>query len=277
MNKQLTGELTSAISPLSPIALVDLDDTLFQTHRRIQPQADFKVVTVDKQGEPLAYMNPVQQQFVQWLLQSTDVIPITARSVEALSRVHLSFHFGAVCSHGGTVLNADQTVNQDWQNHMQHALADYQVRLYRLIEALQATAQTFGSIRTWVVEEQGLGLYVVAKQNTENDNPYAPVFLPELLNALNPALVDGFYFHLNGNNLAFIPEPVSKANAVKFLLQQQNLQQRAIIGFGDSLSDAAFLNQCHWWGMPNHSQLNRWVQRNLTEQYAQEGYYGDYK
>jgi hypothetical protein len=52
-------------------------------------------------------MNPIQQHFVQWLLHSTHLIPVTARSAEALSRVHLPFQYGAVCSHGGTVLNAD--------------------------------------------------------------------------------------------------------------------------------------------------------------------------
>lgn len=261
----------------APIAFIDLDDTLFQTHRRIVPQADFKMVTTDKAGQPLAYMTPIQQQFAQWLLHSADVIPVTARSVEALSRVDLPFRFGAVCSHGGTILNADQTVNQDWQVHMQETLAADQERMQHLMDTLQQIASQFGSIRTWIVEEQGLGLYVVAKQNTDHEHPQAPIFLPELLHALAPEITQGFYFHLNGNNLAFIPDKVSKAAAVKFLIQQQHLQQRAIIGFGDSLSDVAFLDQCHWWGMPNHSQLNRWVQSNLTEQYKQQGYYGDYK
>jgi hydroxymethylpyrimidine pyrophosphatase-like HAD family hydrolase len=273
----MTNFLFDAQDIATPLMLVDLDDTLFQTHRRIVPQADFKMVTTDKQGQALAYMNPIQQHFVQWLLHSTDLIPVTARSAEALSRVHLPFHHGAVCSHGGTVLDADLGVNQAWHVQMQQALAPYQARQQALMEVVQQQAVHFGSIRTWMVEEQGLGLYVVAKQNTENDNPYAPNFLPELLNSLSPDVLDGFYFHLNGNNLALIPKPVSKANAARFLLQQFASQQRPILGFGDSLSDVEFLNLCHWWGMPNHSQLNRWVKHNLTQQYKQEGYYGDYQ
>lgn len=261
---------------LTPVSLVDLDDTLFQTHHRITPKADFKAVTLDKDGQPLAYMNPTQQNFVSWLLQSTHVIPVTARSVEALSRVQLPFNYGAVCAHGGTVLNADMSVNQEWQVHMHTVLAAYQDKQLQLIDRLQHSALAFGSIRTWVVEEQGLGLYVVAKQNIVQSSAAATTFLPQLLHTLDPDLLSGFYFHLNGNNLALIPQPVSKANAVKFLLKQQDLQQRPVLGLGDSLSDVAFLNHCHWWGMPQHSQLNRWVQYNLTEQYAKEGYYGDY-
>ena len=183
----------------TPLMLVDLDDTLFQTHRRITPEADFKMVTTDKQGQALAYMNPIQQHFVQWLFHSTHVIPVTARCAEALSRVHLPFQYGAVCSHGGTVLNADLSVNAEWHGEMQQALQPYQTRQEALIEAVQQHSRHFGSIRTWVVEDQGLGLYVVAKQNTENDNPYAPNFLPQLLNGLDANLLSGFYFHLNGN------------------------------------------------------------------------------
>ena len=175
------------------------------------------------------------------------------------------------------MLNADLSVNAEWHGEMQQALQPYQTRQEALIEAVQQHSRHFGSIRTWVVEDQGLGLYVVAKQNTENDNPYAPNFLPQLLNSLDVNLLSGFYFHLNGNNLALIPQPVSKANAARFLLQQLGAQQRPILGYGDSLSDVEFLNLCHWWGMPNHSQLNRWVKHNLTQQYKQEGYYGDYQ
>ena len=43
----------------TPLMLVDLDDTLFQTHRRITPEADFKMVTTDKQGQALAQMHPI--------------------------------------------------------------------------------------------------------------------------------------------------------------------------------------------------------------------------
>ena len=141
--------------------------------------------------------------------------------------------------------------------------------LFGLFVRLWVGAGSYPDIWRWEAQ--------IDKQNTENDNPYAPNFLPELLNTLSPDILDGFYFHLNGNNLALIPAPVSKANAARFLLQQFASLQRPVLGYGDSLSDVAFLNLCHWWGMPNHSQLNRWVTHNLTQQYKQEGYYGDYQ
>ena len=273
---QITQHFEQQKQFLTPLALVDLDDTLFQTHRRITPKPDFEVVTTDKAGQPLAFMTAVQQNFVRWLMASCQVIPVTARSVEALLRVHIHFSHGAICSHGGTILNPDLSVNAAWQAHMEQVLSDYQQRQHHLMHALQEAAASLGSIRTWIVQEQDVGLYVVAKQNIDPDAVAQPLFLPELLERLNQKVLDGFYFHLNGNNLAFIPKPVSKANAAQFLLEQRADQDRPIIGFGDSLSDVAFLSQCHWWGIPKQSQLERWVHRNIDQQYQTHGYFGDY-
>ena len=107
--------------------------------------------------------------------------------------------------------------------------------------------------------------------------PHCPDLLPTLLKSIDQDLLTGFYFHLNGNNLALIPEPVSKANAVEFLLNKLDLKARPVIGFGDSLSDMAFLSNCHWWGMPQKSQIGRWANSELNKQYALNGYYGEYE
>ena len=64
-----------------PLIFVDLDDTLFQTNRKSPPTPLHKIATLDQFGEPLSYMLPKQQIFVNWLLASADVIPVTARSV----------------------------------------------------------------------------------------------------------------------------------------------------------------------------------------------------
>lgn len=262
---------------VEPVCLIDLDDTLFQTHRRLKPSDEFKVATIDREGQPLAFMTPIQQNFAHWILNNTLTIPVTARSVEALSRVNFDFEHGAVCSHGGTILNPDKTINQEWHEHIEQVLAEYQPRFETLIEALNSKSEGLGSFRSWIVKDQGTGLYLVAKQNTENGEPHCPDLLPTLLKSIDQDLLTGFYFHLNGNNLALIPEPVSKANAVEFLLNKLDLKARPVIGFGDSLSDMAFLSNCHWWGMPQQSQIGRWANSELNKQYALNGYYGEYE
>ncbi|MFB2579477.1 hypothetical protein ACEYX6_10095 [Acinetobacter sp. c2-A9] len=265
------------MSNTRPIILVDLDDTLFQTYRRITPTADFKAVTVDKHGETLAYMNPKQQKFVDWLWSSGKVLAVTARSPEALSRVHLPFEHGAVCSHGGTVLNADGTVNADYQQLMVQQLDRYKDKFEQLMQAVLDTAKCFGSVRSWIVEEQNLQLYLVVKQN--DTDGHTGLFLMDLLHALPQEVLDGFYCHANGNNLAIIPNPVSKANAAAFLLKQvlKVDEQDLILGYGDSLSDVAFLQMCDWWGVPQLSQINRFVSHHVSDEYQKQGYFGDYR
>lgn len=108
-----------------PLALVDLDDTLFQTARKMPEGLPRVTATLDIEGQPNGYMSTVQHSLAHWLLSTTDVIPVTARSVEAFSRVQLPFMHGAVCSHGGVILGPDGKLDEEWQARMSDVLADY--------------------------------------------------------------------------------------------------------------------------------------------------------
>lgn len=259
---------------IKPYIFVDLDDTLFQTNRRCSPNDDFTIATLDKSGNPLSFMNPKQKLFVEWMYQTSRLIAVTARSVEALSRVKMTFNHGAVCSHGGTVLNADGSVDQQWHAQVELLLTPYQQLLQQLIEGLQQAAQPLGSIRTWIVEENGLGLYAVAKQNDVSET--SPLFLKQLIHALPAEYQSQFYIHCNGNNLAIIPKVISKAAAVRYIQQHKlsDIQNSFLLGFGDSLSDLEFLAECDWLGLPKSSQTHQWVTHHLGHDYQQKGYFG---
>jgi hypothetical protein len=271
MNNNLMNQNEPAHGLQKPIALVDLDDTLFQTPKHIPRDLLPHVATFDKQGEPLSFMTDIQRQFCHWLLASTDLIAVTARSVEALSRVQLSFVHGAVCAHGAAILCPDGTLDREWHALMVEQLTPYQSRLTDLVSHIMQIAAA-NSIRAWIVEEEDLGIYVVVKQQSPT-----PFILKNLLMQIDPALLDGFYMHMNGNNLALLPTPVSKTHAVKFLLAKINANnQRVVLGWGDSLSDIGFLQMCHWWGMPQRSQVGQWLDSALTDHVNSEGGY-DYR
>lgn len=253
-----------------PLAFVDLDDTLFQTHRKQQPSEQHKLATTDKNGQPLSYMRPKQQIFVNWLLDSAEAIPVTARSVEALQRVHIPFQHGAICSHGGTIIAPDQSLDLEWLEIQKQAVEQLNHLLVELPDALNDYAKNLGSIRTWTVEENGLKIYTVAKQN-EPDS----LFLDQLIQYLPADVLEKCYVHINGNNLAIIPKHVSKQKAVEFFIQKYDPQsERAIVGWGDSLSDAGFLACCDWFGMPKNSQLDRFLTTNLANDYDTKGFLG---
>lgn len=241
-----------------PLALVDLDDTLFQTARKMPEGTPRFVATLDVEGQPNGYMSTVQQSLVEWLLSSTDVVPVTARSVEAFSRVQLPFKNGAVCSHGGVILSADGKLDQEWQARMSDVLSSYQARLPLLSEATLAIGKELGiSLRGWVVEEEGLRHYVVTKHNESDDSVLQTV----LAEVQARGLLEGMHIHANSNNLAFLPQGLSKQVAVQELLRRDRAAhgERPVLGFGDSITDLPFMGECHMWATPARSQLAKLV------------------
>ena len=253
-----------------PLVFVDLDDTLFQTNRKQQPTPQHKLATTDKNGQPLSYMRPKQQIFVSWLLESTEVIPVTARSVEGLQRVRLPFQHGAICSHGGTIIGPDQKIDLEWLEIQKKASEQLNGILNDLADALHDYAQSLGSIRTWTLKENDLAIYTVAKQNTPDS-----LFLDQMVQYLPAHILEHCYVHINGNNLAIIPKHISKQKAVEFFLQKYNPNhERAIVGWGDSLSDAGFLTCCDWFGMPKNSQLDKFLTQSLINDHETKGFLG---
>lgn len=237
-----------------PLVLVDLDDTLFQTARKMPESAARHPASFDVQGAVSGYQNDVQQALLHWLLSSTDVVPVTARSAEAFNRVKLAFSGPAICSHGGLILNPDRTVDQHWHAVMSDVLTPFHERLPLLCETALGLGQVLGvSLRGWVVEEADQRHYVVIKHNDGADAD-----LLRLLEALRErGLLEGMHSHSNGNNLALLPVGLSKRVAVQhYLARDRKLNgERPVLGFGDSITDLGFMNLCHFWATPARSQL----------------------
>ena len=247
------------MSSKRPLILIDLDDTLFQTARKMPEGSARHTATLDVDGQPNGYMSAMQKTFVEWLLESADVVPVTARSVEAYSRVQLPFVAGAVCSHGGVILQPDGTLDRDWHGQMTEMLAAYQSRLPALSAATLAIGEEMGfSLRGWVVEEQGLLNYVVTKHNESDDSVLQKV----LAEVQARGLVEGMHIHGNGNNLAFLPNGLAKRHAVEELLRRDRAAhgERPVLGFGDSVTDLGFMNECNFWATPANSQLAKVVE-----------------
>ncbi|UNM17721.1 trehalose phosphatase [Pseudomonas sp. ArH3a] len=247
------------MSSKRPLILIDLDDTLFQTARKMPEGCARHTATLDIDGRPNGYMSAVQKTFVEWLLESADVVPVTARSVEAYSRVQLPFVAGAVCSHGGVILQPDGALDQDWHGQMTELLAAYQSRLPALSAATLAIGQEMGfSLRGWVVEEQGLLNYVVTKHNESDDSVLQKV----LAEVQARGLLEDMHIHGNGNNLAFLPNGLAKRHAVQELLRRDQAVngERPVLGFGDSVTDLGFMNECNFWATPANSQLAKVVE-----------------
>ena len=255
-----------------PLVFVDLDDTLFQTHRKQKPTALYNVATTDISGQPLSYTNPKQQVFVNWLMQTTEMVAVTARSVDGFKRVQLPFQHGAICSHGGTILGKDLEVDREWLDLKIQANQELKLVLHEVESIFHdyAKATDLGTLRTWTLSENGLEIYAVAKQNDPTT-----LVLDQLVQQIPQHLLAHCYIHINGNNLAIIPNHISKQKAVEFFIEKYDPHhERVILGWGDSLSDAGFLSCCDWFGMPKNSQLDKFLNQNLSQDQDTKGYLG---
>lgn len=247
-----------------PLIFVDLDDTLFQTAHKMPDGLPRIPVTTDIDGRPNGYMSKVQHMFLHWLLDCADVVPVTARSVEAYRRVRLPFVRGAICSHGGTLLGPEGSCDREWRMRMSRILQPFHDRLPALSEEVLLLGEALGySLRSWVVAEDGLRHYAVTKHNESDDTLLADV----LARVQSQGLLAGMWVHRNGNNLAFLPSGLSKQAAVQeWLRRDRSVRgERPVIGLGDSISDLGFMDLCHLWATPSGSQLAGVVEKLLCD------------
>ena len=262
-----------------PYALMDLDDTLFQTQRKVDawnvPTAEpehLVCATVNKKGEPLSFMSQRQAAFVNWLFASTDLIVVTARDRSEIKRVKLPFNNWQVLTHGAIILTSDGALLNNWQQQMYKALTPIQDKLHQLTELLDHPFNTLfdGLVLTPHIDsfshgsssnnDTNLTVYLAIKHAQKDHQVLAE--LAQQLPALIPDFDAHFYVHVNANNLAILPHAVHKHHAVKFLLDNHLDKNRPSFGFGDSLADLPFLQLLDWYGMPNHGQLH---EQHLTQ------------
>ena len=246
---------------VKPLALVDLDDNLFQTARKMS-ETPTHIASRTESGAPSGYMTVMQKQFITWLMNNAYVIPVTARSIEAFSRVEIPFSGAAVCSHGGVILSADRQPDAQWQAQMKEVLAPYQDRFQILSEqAIEIGREMGHSLRSWVVEELSTSFYVVTKHNNATDQALVDL----LWEIKKRGLISDLDVHINGNNLAFLPKELNKRFAVQEIIKRDKEMNgaRPILGFGDSLSDLGFMSECLFWGTPSNSQITRAIMEQV--------------
>ena len=255
---------------IKPYALMDLDDTLFQTQRKIDawdlPTAESESLvcaTVNKKGEPLSFMSQRQATFFNWLLATTELIVVTARDRSEIKRVKLPFDSWQVLTHGAIILTADGELLSAWQQRMYEQLSPLQDKLNQLSQLFAGHSRKDDSQLVFTphidsfddgsVNEE-LTIYLAIKHAQKDHQALAELAaqLPNLIRDFD----QDFYVHVNANNLAILPHTVHKRHAVQFLLDHHLDNQRPSFGFGDSLADLPFLQLLDWYGMPNHGQLH---------------------
>ena len=235
------------------IALVDLDDTLFQTLGKCPedvPVEALAPIGYARDGEPLSYATPLQIRFLDWLSEGTLLVPVTARSRDALDRVRIDWT-RAICAHGGVVIGSERKTDPGWTARMAAEADRYAEALAELARRVESEAGG-AALRIRVLEEEGLPLYLLVKHETGDS-----AILAAVTDRVVPHVPPGWTFHRNGNNVALLPPYLGKQHAVAYLIPELRRQypDTPVIGIGDSLTDAPFMALCDYAMMPTRSQL----------------------
>lgn len=236
------------------IALVDLDDTLFQTRRKCPPDlAEDRLTPLGfaRNGASLSYATPAQLNLLHWLDETAELVPVTARSRDALMRAHVP-HRTAICAHGGVILH-ETGVDQGWSARMAEQAALERDTLTALASALSDAARAQEQpVTVRVLQEGDTPLYLLAKHDAADADA-----LHGLVRGIAAQAPAGWTMHLNDNNAALLPPHLGKEHAVAHLLPRlrEAAPDAVVIGIGDSRTDAPFLALCDFAMLPTQSQL----------------------
>lgn len=244
---------------MPPLILTDLDDTLFQTLRKVPDGIDPDELTPASwlsDGSVSGYMTPLQSLFHRWLGQG-EVVPVTARNRLVMERTFLKGCGRAICSHGGLILDGEGQPDRGWTEHLSSLDAASSTSVGDAYALVKTFLEPHGDLfRHWMVSEEGLDLYVTVKQNRPVDGDPVAMLHQVCLEA-SAALPADWKLHRNGNNAAFMPPWLGKRQAVDHLLGEirRDMPLRPVIGFGDSTSDLPFMALCDYMMTPSRSQV----------------------
>lgn len=235
----------------------DLDDTLFQSHRKLAPGAGWEALAHLRDGQPISYASPQQQALLAFLLQETTLIPVTARNHDAFARVRIPFPAQAIINYGGIILEADGTPAAEWLAASKLAAAQATDSLRQGITALTRENDALGGdAKIRLITDFDIPFYVVAK-SASNDIALIAALYRYCQEAVAAGELPEMKLHNNHNNLAMLPPWLDKQNAVSHLRQRYEASYGPILtfGMGDSLIDLNFMRACDYQIIPSGSQI----------------------
>lgn len=242
---------------MKKILFADLDDTLFQSHRKMSPAQDWRPLAYLSDGSAISYANPQQQAMLELFMREMTVIPVTARSHDAYRRVDIPFKAEAIINYGGIILDADGHPDPVWQAASAAKAEACQTDLQRWTDALSAECERLGlDLRIRLIRDFDIPFYVVAKSSSGNDAAVA-AGAEFCLREREAGRLPDLYIHINSNNLALIPRWLDKRHAVDNLRQRYAEAGHQVISFGmgDSLVDLNFIGACDYMIVPAASQI----------------------
>lgn len=224
----------------------DLDRTLIYSGRAL---ADFNQTEVSdligverKADQEVAFMTKRSAEALRHIADQMLFVPVTTRTWDQFNRI---FIFSscipltyAITSNGANIIyNGDPLI--EWQRLIQERLKTESKPIKEMEEDLQLL-----NIPGTIKRAEGLFFYYILEENLS---------LEEIMNLKHKAAESGWRVSLQGRKLYFMPNPISKGEAVKFIKEREGIL--TVYGAGDSLLDHDFLKECDFPFVPSHGEL----------------------
>lgn len=243
---------------LLPICWVDLDDTLFQSLRKT-PLPHNDIAAVDVNNQPRSVFTPRQRQWLDWLLRSTQVIPVTARDPAQFKRVNIQFRSWAITTMGAVIMKPNGQEDDQWADQI---VPGAQLRQYAL-RNLAAYATTLArpmrepiSVRL-VTHYDDVAFMLVIKTPNRLTTRSLHLQLQKHLEHNQPH--HRWHIWQHDRQITIHHQDLTKRHAVEYLLERLRAIHGDVptMGFGDALSDYGFMSLCDWRGVPANSALDQ--------------------
>lgn len=187
-----------------PVVFSDLDDTLFQTRRKMVDELalePYRPGALDRSMQARSFMTEEQSMLVDWLLKHADFITVTARRTEEIGRVTIPFHSWAIVTHGAVILTPEGKPDEEWKAQMLMSLSDYRDQLLTMQRDITSLMETRG-IQGWArinYEYDNTPVYLVMKHTDSTS------FMPSAMKSRLPSRQRVFTFIATATTLHGYP------------------------------------------------------------------------
>lgn len=224
----------------------DLDRTLIYSKRALQSFSQdhlSDLVPVERKDESdVAFMTGRSFAMLKELADSLMFVPVTTRTYEQYKRI---FIFSedikvnyAVTANGANIHYKGQEL-LEWKDVLKARLGQDCTLYQDMIDKVSCL-----SIQGNLKKAENLFFYYILDSVSDQIN------IEEISKF---AFEHGWRISLQGKKLYFMPNPICKGEALKFIQEREMIDH--MIGAGDSILDYDFLRHCQEALVPNHGEL----------------------
>lgn len=234
------------------IILTDIDDTLMKTKRKIKNLPDCSIGAYSESGEPLSYIEPFRQDFIDNFLGKHIFIPVTARSYNALNRVKIKFNHEKIINFGAHILNHENKIISEWNDFITSNQNNFNI-----IEKINFIEKNF-SIHNHIelIKRTEFDHFIFFNfRNSHLSLEENVLFSKKLEEFLEKNKINDFYLYTTDRDVTMIPCYIKKELAVEFVMKKY--PNMTSIGIGDHKNDFNFMHLCHFSIFPNDSSISK--------------------